>query len=100
MGSLQKVYKNPPPRLCRLPSECSLSSALSVQEGDPSVSYRSQAQGRIFHLKEERRNKLRTDSSRGSVSSHHQESMASSRLGRTPFISSQLTSQELRGPLI
>ena len=42
---------------------------------------------------------LKTDSSRGSVSLH-QESMASSRLGRTPFISSQLTSRELSGPLI
>ena len=55
--SLHKAYKSPLPGLCRLPSERFWSLALSLQEGDPSVSCRSQAQGKFFHLKEERRNK-------------------------------------------
>ena len=97
MRSLHKPYENPLPVLCRLPAECFLSLALSLQEGDPSVSCRSQAQGGNFPPRGGEKTQLKTEASRGSVSLQ-QESMASSRLGPTSFIFSQLTSRECAAP--
>lgn len=96
--SLQKAHQSPLPALCWLPSMLLELSPVSPGRR-PKCHLQITGPGENSPPQGGEKKQLKTDSSRGSVSLH-QESVASSRLGRTPFIFSQLTSRELPGPLI